>query len=720
MLLTPTMPEKHRLMKSPFNQLLLLFTLLLLANSQLSTQITTVNYGVSTEDFANPERGFYHYSETRSSSYNALDQTELESYRNLQTSDGANYSVRSTLVFRYFVLDNFKNSPISATILSQIGNDFSIARQAGVKLIPRFVYTVEVDNTTGCSDEICPPYGDAPKHIILNHINQLTPILQANADVIAAVQMGLIGIWGENYYTDFFGDASHPPNKLVDQNWQDRIDILSALLNAVPENRMIQVRYPQMKQRFVYGINAGTDAVSSPPLTAATAYQGNAISRIGFHNDCILASYTDYGTYSDYGNSSTSANDDTTNLKPYFAADSRYVVVGGETCNDDDYDPENNCSGTSPAAFGDAELRRMHYSYLNVDYNNEVNNDWQTGGCMDDIKRRLGYRLELVSGSYSSSGRPGGIVSFSLDIRNTGFAAPFNPRRVEIILRNATSGEKYYAYVNDDPRTWHTNITNSISYDFCLPVTLPVGTYDWLLNLPDPTATLEDDPNYSIRLASNLPGGMDVWESSTGYNDLGARLTVANNGAGSDCSNEITFTAVDSPLPVEWLNFTAAAAGEDINLHWETGWEIDNIGFEIERSEDGVSFTKIGEVAPQTDRNYQFTDTDVVAGQLYYYRIRQLDVDGTSSRSYVVTAKIDTLGTSAKAAFYPNPGNGLFTIDLSTINASDKFRVFNTQGRLLLEQQAATSLDLRTLPSGVYIVELKRNGKLETQRVVKF
>ncbi len=62
--------------------------------------------------------------------------------------------------------------------------------------------------------------GDAPKDIVFGHIAQLGPILTKNADVINCIQMGFIGTWGENYYTDFFGDAPTNANqgKLLDEN----------------------------------------------------------------------------------------------------------------------------------------------------------------------------------------------------------------------------------------------------------------------------------------------------------------------------------------------------------------------------------------------------------------------------------------------------------------------------------------------------------------------
>ena len=225
------------------------------AGGQSSTpQTTTINYVASTADFANPERGFYRYSETRAGSYAVLDVNTIRGYRNEHSISNANYRITSTLLFRYFVLEGFNNQPLSAALLTNIQADFDNARAAGVKLIPRFVYTTTATAGSCAEGFICPPYGDAPKAVVLNHIEQLKPLLIQNADVIACMQMGFIGTWGENYYTDYFGDASsnQSAQKLLDNNLQDRFDVLQALLNALPKDRMVQVRYPQFKQRFVW------------------------------------------------------------------------------------------------------------------------------------------------------------------------------------------------------------------------------------------------------------------------------------------------------------------------------------------------------------------------------------------------------------------------------------------------------------------------------------
>lgn len=693
----------------------LLIIILVCFSSQIVLAQTTVTYQPIPEDFPNPERGFYRATSTTTSNFNPLNQTNLENFRNQQTPFNANYGVKSTLIFRYYILDNFTDSPISTTALQLIGNDFNTARAAGVKLVPRFSY-INSTSSSGCSGDICPPYGDAPKNIILNHISQLQPIFQTHNDVIASVQMGFIGIWGEQYYSDHFGDASQAPDyKLTDQNWLDRNEVLVALLAAVPADKMIQVRYPQIKQRFIYGVNAPT---TSSPLTAVEAYSGSDKSRIGFHNDCFMASFSDFGTYVDYGNSSTPSNSDTTNLRAYHTEDSRYVVVGGETCSDD-YSPQNDCASTNPQAYADTDLERMHYSYMNADYNQEVNNDWQTGGCMEDIKRRLGYRFELTNGTFSDQARPGTVVNFNLGVRNMGYAAPYNQRRVEVILRHNTTGTIHYAYVNDDPRSWEPATTTTISHSLCLPPDLPTGTYSWLLALPDPQLSLEDNPLYNIRIASSI-GTTDTWEASTGYHNLGASLEITNSGPGNNCSGELLFTSSTSPLPVNWLGFSASWSDNHALLNWTTENEVDNRGFTVERALDGRSFTHVGWVpAHTTEANrptYTYVDTEVSPNQSYYYRLRQEDVDGTIN--YSVIRQLNAQGDRAnEVTLFPNPTSGI--LYFSAPQLIKEVVVIDATGRIVrtydtIEQQA----DLSTLTPGIYFVRYRVAGKLAHQRVI--
>lgn len=477
--------------------------------------VDTVYYVESDSDFANPERGFYRVAETYANNYEPLDVEQMKQWRSLQKADDGNYKVYSTLVFRDIVLKGYTDKNLPQDLLDKINNDFKSAREAGVKLILRFCYTV-TQNSGACPEGfICPPYGDASKNIVLNQIAQLKPLLQENTDVIACIQMGFVGTWGENYYSDYFGDpSSNGKGKLTDKNWIDKNEVLKALLDALPKNRMIQVRTPQMKQRYVYGVDAPT---SFKALTDAEAFDSSDEARIGFHNDCFLSSPNDYGTYNDYGNSSSPSGDAYSILHAYAAADGKYVVVGGETC-DDTYSPENDCENAGKAQ---TEMRNMHYSFLNCAYNNDVNDDWQTGGCMDAIKKNLGYRFVLRNAIFPKDAVKAGMqFSFTLNIENVGYASPYNPRPAELIMRNKSTNKEFVFIINSDVRKWYSG-NNTINAKIITDNTMPAGDYDLFLFMPDAAESLSNRSEYAIRVANE-----NVWEATTGYNDLHKTISI--------------------------------------------------------------------------------------------------------------------------------------------------------------------------------------------------
>ncbi|MHA4810281.1 DUF4832 domain-containing protein [Flavitalea flava] len=480
------------------------------------TREVTVRFKESAADFPNPERGFYIPLGTSARHFIPLEADKLRQlFAGPQKHGKARYAVYSTLLMREYTLDSFLSQPLNTDFLSAVDMDLSVVRSAGLKVILRFAYT-NTAKSGDCPDvnKICPPYGDAAKAVVLEHIGQLKPLFQKYADIIAVLQEGFIGIWGENYYTDYFGDASgNGPGRIPDKSWEDRREVLHALLEALSKDRMVQVRTPQIKQKYVYGPGAG---VGVQPLSLKEAFTGSDSSRIGFHNDCFLSGADDYGTYYDYGSSATPKKEANKPLREYVHQDSRYVAVGGETC-DDVYSPENDCS---PLGHAEEEMRTMHVSFLNTAYNNDVNNDWDSLGCIGSIRKRLGYRLLLQEVHFPTEAVAGHSFSFSMQIRNDGYASPFNARPLQLILRNQDNGKELTLPCQADLRTWFSgNITWKETLK--LPGDMPPGKYELLLALPDPYPSLTKRPAYCIRLANE-----DCWEMNTGYNKLNFVLTV--------------------------------------------------------------------------------------------------------------------------------------------------------------------------------------------------
>ncbi|QRO00674.1 DUF4832 domain-containing protein [Archangium violaceum] len=426
---------------------------------------TTTYYTASSATLANPERGFYHYTSD-------CDKTDFVA----STLSGYRTNEKITQVFCIFYLSEFKNSPISQAQLDRFQRQANTVRAAGLKMIVRFAYTL---STAG---------DDVPLSRVTAHLDQLAPYLSAHSDVIAVVQTGLIGAWGEWYYTQNFGNAG----SVSQTDWNNRKAVVDKLLSVLPATRMVQLRTPKFK-RTMYGTSA---------LSAAQAYNGTAVARIGHHNDCFLASPDDWGTF-----------ENTTVEYPYLSAETNYLAMGGETCN---FNPPRSDCATALN-----ELASFHYSYLNADYELTVLNGWTNGGCRPEIDRRLGYRFTLVSATFPGTVSRGAAMPVNIQLKNEGWAAPFNPRSVQLVLRNTSSGATYRLPLSADPRQWAAGSTVTINQGVTLPATLPAGSYALLLNLPDPAPSLSTRPEYAIQLANQ-----NVWEASTGFNDLQRTVTV--------------------------------------------------------------------------------------------------------------------------------------------------------------------------------------------------
>ena len=466
------------------------FILLLLFFSVSAFAGTKINYQPSGGTFANPERGFFSSFPGPTYTGFALHQTWRDrDIRTLAGLEEIRAKGQSTVSLDYN-LKEFRNQKLSKAELDLIENNFQLIRKAGLKCIIRFAY----------SESIGEP--DAPLNIVLMHIGQLKPILQANYDIIAVMQAGFIGAWGE----------WHSSTNGLD-NVSDRRKILFAELDALPKVRMVQLRTPHFKEE-IFG--------RTTPISRSEAFNESKFSRVGEHNDCFLANWNDYGTYAD-----------TAAQKEFISQDCKYVPMGGETCHLSEYCECGNAIG---------QMEKLHWSLLNSGWNPAVYKQWEAEGCLDQVRKRLGYRLELISGTFDDSLSQGDSFGYSIRLTNVGFAALYNPRDVEIILQSESNNDRYVAALPTDPRFWQPGDTIDVSGQIGIPSSVPAGKYSVYLNLPDPTTLLHFRPDYSVRLANQ-----GVWEASTGYNNLGFKLNVYSGQASQVSKSKLVFRKLIVP-----------------------------------------------------------------------------------------------------------------------------------------------------------------------------
>lgn len=430
-----------------------------------------------------------------------------------------------SIVYGRVLADDFRNQPFSQSFLNQIQSGFDAARQNGIKVKMRVAY-----NDDGGAD--------APKSVILNHIQQLQPIWEANKDVLFHLDAGFIGGWGEWHSSQNGLDT--PAN---------RSEILGAILDALPVDRTVGIRTPHFK-REVY---SGSQASDSAKITAANAFDGSDLSRVGHLNDCFLASSSDFGTYVTPGWSRADELE-------YIGDESKFVPHGGETCS------PNTLNDSANAIY---EMETLHTDYLNIGYHPDVIQKWRDDNSFDEIQRRLGYRFELDNAELPTSVRPAGLMPLEFTIDNVGFGELYNPRDVEVTLENNATGEITTAPLGLDPRFWAGGETHTIATNMVLPADLAEGTYTVGLWMPDADASIRDDTRYAVRFANE-----GIWDAATGINLLTDSLSVSSSAPG------LTFNSA------EFAEVTNLA---DLNLagDFNSDGTVDAADYTVWRDSDG-------------------------------------------------------------------------------------------------------------------------------------
>ena len=463
------------------------FSVLMLSMGLMYAYATNVTYTAdNTSIFPNPERGFTEElgGETMlTNSNNHVIQPEADWYFE-SSGDRASQS----LVVVIYYLGNYRSKDLSSQILQGFDEDMQILRNKGFKCVLRFAYDWNSNN-------------DATLAWTKRHIDQLKPHLAANADVIYVLQTGFVGQWGEWYY------SSHHGNETQDLT-ANRREILEAMIDACPSDRFLLVRYPMIKTDYLGDNNA---------LTSAQAFTTATRARIGHHNDAFLNAYGNDGTYASHNSGDDPA------VRQYIADETLYVPNGGET------NVESSSKANSVYTQAESEMSMYHWSFCGSTYAEAVTNKWRSSGIYNNLDRKMGYRYQLVSGTFSDQVAPGGKLSVNLQIRNTGYAPLYNERHAYIVLKN---GNKVYSLqLNSDPRRWLPNdAVTTINEQLTVPTNVPAGTYQLYIHMPDKYASLASNPKFSIRFANQG----NLWEASTGMNKLNASVVVSGSAVTPD------------------------------------------------------------------------------------------------------------------------------------------------------------------------------------------
>lgn len=232
------------------------------------------------------------------------------------------------------------------------------------------------------------------------------------------------------------------------------------------------------------------------------------------------------------------------------------------------------------------------------------------------------------------------------------------------------------------------------------------------------------DPDMIEVQSRPLPGQGPFAAHPTRYDAATGTITAEADGF-----SEFVFLTNTNPIPVELASFVGTAAGTSVTLQWATASETENAGFDVERAVDDASFTKIGHRpghgTTTEGQRYRFVDADAPFADTLFYRLRQVDLDGTHAYSPVVKVGL----TSQRFALLPSAPNPFrnatrlrYTL---AADAAVTLELYDLLGRRVTtlidaEQPAGrhtVTVDGTGLAPGTYFVRLRADDQMATQRV---
>ena len=414
----------------------------------------------STETLANPYIGFYTMTGI------TLSDTEVPSIPDtLQSADTS-----TQLVMLEVNLLPYRDCDISNAALSNLDTYFSEWKASGHQLIVRFLYDWNGKNLTSEPDSI---------EQVMTHMKQVAPVINRHKDTVYLLQGIFVGNCGEMNQS-----------KYLDQ------DSMTTLMNTLDSNIdpsiYLSVRTPRHRRMIL----------NSAQIPArSSAFDGSLSSRLGLFNDGMLGSANDTGTYGDGSHKTDEilelwSRKDELNYQNKLC---RYVPNGGEVIIDNPYNDLKQAL---------SDLRTMHVSYLNKDYDTAVLDKWkQTAYTGEDtlysnisgykyIADHLGYRYTLTGSGISHSSLLDRNANVSFTLKNTGFSNAYRSFDVKLSIVNDNGKLMDSIPVTTDTRLWNageeTTLTASVPVSNYTP-----GKYQIYVKISD------SDLNREILIASD-------------------------------------------------------------------------------------------------------------------------------------------------------------------------------------------------------------------------
>ena len=479
------------------------------------TNIEDISYTESLDETPNPYRGFYSsevLSYHRGQNNFAND---MSKYRNslvhlrIDISDFTNHDGRDGFK------DDIEINSSTTNMLSALDGTLQSLRENNGTAVVRIAYDAGYKGKLKDSGDTKRTVWE-PRSInkVLQHQQAIGEIFAKYPDVIASVECGVFGPWGEMHSTDFRTEANV---KKVVGKW----------LEVLPDSIPISVRQPEF---YSWWSGVPIDKIDSDVTTPE-----QAAYRVGVYNDGYLGSYDDRGTFRDREREVA-----------WLSNQAKHTLYGGEiVLFEEDVDHPTNVQPTG--LYMEQEAFKTHTSYLNVGWNDEIiakmkktmfkgNNSLYNNGSLTEfnyVQNHLGYRYVVRNVSLTRETSKYENFALEAGIENVGFANLVKEKKAYLILKSTDGNfEKTYdlgaldpslgeSASNVDPRNWDSTATTSVKVNVDIPDDFAEGKYEVYIKLVTDTSNGVYH-SYPIRFSNSS----NIYDENLEANYLGSFLIV--------------------------------------------------------------------------------------------------------------------------------------------------------------------------------------------------
>lgn len=479
------------------------------------TDIYDINYEESLEEVANPYRGFY--------------KSEQINYKRGTGNEVRN--PKNNFVHLRLDLSDFSANPVkgydsdcyitdeTTDMLKALRGTLDNCRKNHATVVVRFAYDYKyggyTEDTTDSKGKFHKRSVWEPQSIdtVLQHQDAVGAVLRDYEDIIASVECGVFGKWGE----------MHGSQILTDENLKE---VMDKWLEVIPENISVTVRTPELYCRYT-----GADLQELDSEDYKTK-PGDKTYRVGIFNDGYLGSKSDRGTYKNRETEISWIEDQST-----------HTLYGGEiVLFEGKGTPLNN------AEYMEKEAFRTHTSYLNIGWNDHVIDDLREStfqgkdpkysgktSSFTYVQNHLGYRYVVDGVKLTKETTNYENFAAEVSIKNVGFANIVKDMKTTVIIEgeggkyeypvSKLSKDKKESAENADPRNWLAGKTSVLKVNLDLPEKMKEGSYKVYLRVAY-DENKKGIEGYPVKFAND---DSSIWNETLGANYLGKFKVVSES-----------------------------------------------------------------------------------------------------------------------------------------------------------------------------------------------